>query len=421
MYVPSADEKRDEVDRTVSKPSGFDALRDEIEQMKDELAKRNRDQLDAMYNLDLDNFSGDVKRLFASYGKNIAEIKVQADNNGASIEAISKYFDGESEAFSGFKSLVTSGLATTEQFSSFKTNMEESYSAFITEADGKYAKTSSLAQYVTESELSTAVSNAMATGGYAKVESMAEYVTESGVSKAIADVVAGEGFATTSMIAEVRDDDGNVTAASIAAKVKDDKSLILAIADEVKIEGTANFVTKSDLATSGATTINGNNVYINLPFDGDLDEETKAESELNFTYDGSFWSDRGYENSIGRVYTKFTGSDSLDDARFALVIESSSGLRHYVDDYRYDEYDAALKLVSARGMSLEAEDGVYINGRNRDIQLDSPLGTRIRAYNTFEDITNMSAASIYDYVFASDGIYYNGDKIVSTSGDIIIS
>lgn len=61
MYIPDAGVKVKET-KKVSKPSGMDELKDEIAELKDQLAKRNRDQDDAIYNLTLSNFSPDVRR-----------------------------------------------------------------------------------------------------------------------------------------------------------------------------------------------------------------------------------------------------------------------------------------------------------------------------------------------------------------------
>lgn len=61
MYIPETGKKVKET-KKVSKPSGMDDLKEEIEALKDQLAKRNRDQDDAMYNLTLSNFSPDVRR-----------------------------------------------------------------------------------------------------------------------------------------------------------------------------------------------------------------------------------------------------------------------------------------------------------------------------------------------------------------------
>lgn len=422
MYVPEVSRKQEKTDKTVSKPNSMDALREEIESIKDQLAKKNRDQLDAMYNLDMDNFSGSLKRLFSSFGNAMAEIKVLAEKDKAIIESIAKVEKDTITSISGIRQEVTDFESIIDIYTQYITSNSNAIASIKEQANANGASIESLTQYVTENVVSSSTIRQWVDDAAANITITAEKVTyeDGDVTKTLAQIAATatSDSATLEALVESVGQNGEVTAASIAAKIIEDESLIELIADKVTIEGT---VTMQDVENKiKSTTISGNKVYLNLPYDEWMSEETDPESELSFTYDGTFWSERGYKNSIGRIYTKFTGSDSLDDAKFALVIESCSGLRQYVDDSTYAEYEAALKLVSARGMSLESEDGVYINGRNRDIQLDAPLGTRIRAYNTYDDIIGSSAASPYDYVFASDGIYYKGKCLVSTD-DIIIS
>lgn len=409
MYVPSADEKRDKVDRTVSKPSGLDALRDEIERMKDELAKRNRDQLDAMYNLDLDNFSGDVKRLFASWTDGIksanASISAVADETNAVLEAQTK----------------------------FETDMTTAYNSFVQQANATYATQSMLSEYVDKNTLASTKSELELYADNAASSAVlnANFATQNDISSSEATIKAyvEKNYATTSMISKVVDSEGDIKVASIITEINNDESSVRISADKIEFEGDASFVTKSDLATSGATTINGNNIELDLQFATGSSGVRVSEASLGFTYmKGQVGERFGVENEMGNIHTKYDGADTDSEAKFALVFETNQiGAWNRDTDITdwddVDKYNVALKLIASGSMSMKSEEGdIFFNSRYKRIRLEGFSGVRIFADKTHEIITSSAHGGSYDanaYIFASDGIYYNGKCLVPTSGIII--
>lgn len=344
--------------KRTSGENGLDELKDEIARMKDELAKKNRDQLDAMYNLDMDNLSSDIKRLFDSWTDGItsanASITALANQDAAIIEMIAKIENGESSSFAEINARVTELESSITLISEWQNETDKNIAAIS-------VKTNNNGAFITQ-----------------LVESVGA--------------------------------DGTVNAASIALAISGEESLIQMIADKVKIEGMAEFVTKDDLSTSGRTTINGNNISLELPFVYDLNSTETAPASIRFDYDKEGLGNIGLDPKIAEIYTKYDGTDTDFDSRFAIVIQTNI-LHHAYDVGDVDQYLPAIKLISVGRLSLNGRKGVYAKGEY--ITLDGDDFTRIRADYNYSTIVNTPHSK--DYVFASDGIYFNGVKILSTS------
>lgn len=343
--------------KRTSGENGLNELKDEIARMKDELAKKNRDQLDAMYNLDMDNLSSDIKRLFDSWTDGItsanASITALANQDAAIIEMIAKIENGESSSFAEINARVTELESSITLISEWQNETDENIAAIS-------VKTNNNGAFITQ-----------------LVESVGA--------------------------------DGTVNAASIALAISGEESLIQMIADKVKIEGMAEFVTKNDLSTFGRTTINGNNISLELPFVYDLNSTETAPASIRFDYDKEGLGNIGLDPKIAEIYTKYDGADTDIDSRFAIVIQTNI-LHHAYDVGNVDQYLPAIKLMSVGRLSLNGSKGVYAKGEY--ITLDGDDFTRIRADYKYSAIVNTPHSK--DYVFASDGIYFNGVKILST-------
>ena len=337
--------------------------------MQDELTKKNRDQLDTIYNLDMDNFSSSMNRMFSLWDDGIssakAEISAITGENEAKWKALAEWQDDTEQSIASISGTVTSQGATLRSIASWQTATEENIAAIELLAD------------------------------------------ENGSS--IKQIVSSVGA------------DGKVNAASIVASIIGDESSIKLLADEIVIEGNAEFVTKDSLYSgTGTTTISGNNIKLSLPFVADVssDEAAEAEAHILFAYDPE------YENvQMAKIYTKFDGSggadgEITDDAKFALVIQTDT-IRHVYDENSAETYNTALKLSAAGSMSLESKSeasGIYMMSYGYTT-IDADYNTRIRAngkYSTTADSVSDHPAATNDYVFATDGIYYNGTKILST-------
>lgn len=322
MYVPKASGKVKEAE----KPKGenaLDALRADIERMRDESIKRNRDNLDAMYNIDMDNLAPSLRSLFASWSDGVK-------NALASVEAV---------------------------------------------ADSQEAVVSIVAQY--DSKIAAIETKADANGA-----SITQLVTSIGPN-------------------------GETLSASIQTAIKNDEAFIELIADRVTISGTAEFVTRDELSDdAGSTVISGNLILLNMDGADDDGETTlMSSSKLGFRY-----TDGYYRRSFGNIYTYVDGESTDETSRYVLWIQTDPFPAATGETAR-----PAIKINPYGSLSLESDNGaIFAEARYGYCLLSAGKGTRIRAESEYSDILTGSYPSMNDYVFAADGIYYGGVKIVST-------
>ena len=174
---------------------------------------------------------------------------------------------------------------------------------------------------------------------------------------------------------------------------------------EINIKG---FVTFESLENDGATTINGNNVSLIL--DGSRDNGyTNLDSINSFTF--KYRDNRGVESSMAKIYTEISGDDTYDTSRYALKLRTEA----FYNNLGNPVYPA-IKLLSMGRISLESMLGIYIGTEKYDgsyITLDAYETTRIATYKSFRD-TDEQTGKNRGYCFCTDGIYYNGTKILST-------
>lgn len=325
MYVP----KEEKAQKEGKKPEGesaLDQIREDIERMKDESIKKNRDNLDALYNIDMRNMSPSMRRLFASWTDGIkdvsASVETIADSQKAVVEAVAKYDE----------------------------------------------------------------------------------------SIAVLQLKATENEASITQLVEVIGEDGEKITASIKTAVVDDESFIEMVADRVTIEGTAEFVKKDDLGNSGSTVVSGNRIGLLMMGTSDNETDTvDSVSMLNFEY----WlpgGSMGEPSTPAKITFKAQGSDSETYSRYALLLKTDTLTTKFGN-----EYYPAIKLSAAGRVSIESNsDMVYIAAIGGACVIDANTNTRIRTTLNYEGSTAIDPASAYDYVFATDGIYYGSKKLIST-------
>lgn len=396
----------------------FKQLENELAAIKEQLTIQNRDSLDAMYNIGMDNLDDSMKRLISETGNSIASIIVKTNENSASIKAFAEWKNGTGT---------------------------DSLAGFVANATKDFATISMLAQYTTTDDVNGLISNAKAgiiseaRQGMATISMLASYTTTSDVNNLISSATAGivaeaqEGMATVSMIASVTEN-GEVTAASIVAAVNDSSSSVKIDAEHVNVSG---FVTFTDLANgTGSTNISGNTISLLADENGNSDGnwlytdssgatrtiEGSCIEYLNYSsYDDDYWC-------MARLITRDNGSNEADTARFAFVIKTN---RTHIGN---SLYNTALKLESRGSMSMESTEAIYMSS-NDYFTIDASGTLRVRANQSSTQAFNTSGqtphASTYyfcnngiyygdtrvvdpNYEFMPTGIYYNGKKILST-------
>lgn len=377
----------------------FKQLENELAAIKEQLAIQNRDNLDAMYNIGMDNLDDNMKRLISETGNSIASIIVKTNENSASIKAFAEWKNGTGT---------------------------DSLAGFVANATKDFATISMLAQYTTTDEVNGLISNAKAgiiseaRQGMATISMLASYTTTTDVNNLISSATAGiiaeaqEGMATVSMIASVTDNQGDITAASIVAAVnKDNDSSVKIKADKVDITG---FVTFSDLANgTGSTSISGNTISLLADENGNSDgnwsytdssgetrtiEGSCIEYQNYNSYDGDYWC-------MARLITRDNGSNEADTARFAFVIKTN---RTHIGS---SLYNTALKLESRGSMSMESTEAIYMSS-NDYFTIDASRTLRVRANQSSTQAFNTSGQSAHasTYYFCNNGIYYGDTRVV---------
>lgn len=328
----------------------------ELAEIKEQLTIQNRDNLDSMYNIGVENFDTTVQEMISETENSIASLKVSTTANAASIEAFAQWKDGTGA---------------------------DSLAGVIAEATKDFATIAMLANYTTTDDVNGLITSAKA-----------------GI---IAD--AQEGMATLSMIAAVTDTDGDVTAASIVAAVNGSKSSVKIDADHVDISG---FVTFADLANgNGKTQISGNLISLLADENGNSDGSwtcngtTIKGSSIEFMNYNSYYDDYF---TMARLITRDNGSSSADKSRFAFVIKTN---RTRVGSAKHD---TALKLEATGSISLETSGGMIYAESYSDTYMVASHGIiRFAPSYSGGDVSLNSG----EYSFCTDGIYYGSTCILS--------
>lgn len=217
-FIPPVSKKSSSGDVKRSADSGnkIAEIEKALSAIEESMKKSNRDNLDAMYNIDEDNLSTYFKKKLAKYADDItkaeASITAVADATRAGFEAVAEW----QNEFEG-KDYVTS------------TNLDTKIAQYINGVDGQAA----IVQSVT-----------------------GKFVT-----------VSKDGYTTTDEISAAITQEINQFKAGITLSVQNnEKSSVIQLAlDKTTIlsqtiELVGNVVFKSDLSTAGATTIDGANI-----------------------------------------------------------------------------------------------------------------------------------------------------------------
>lgn len=169
----------------------------------------------------------------------------------------------------------------------------------------------------------------------------------------------------------------------------------------------SGMVTFTDLSSSGATTINGDNIVT-----GTISAITMQGNEIvggtvtGATLRSVSASDNGLEIYygvvtdgllVGGIRFDGNGAGTEDEAEYRMFIYTNSGYTNW-----------AMKLQSAGGMSLESGDNIYIKAET---------GLVLRAgwdLNIEEPKILTSSRNVWE--LTDSGIYYGGKLVISSSG-----
>ena len=423
--IPDA-EKRAAKTQGVGDSGSIKRLQEELERLRNEMAKKNRDQLDMMYNLDFDNFSEDTQALFKKWSDGTTEamayFKAYADANESKWEAYAQWKDDTTNSIASITGRVSANESSISSLASWKSNTADAAISSIAEikqkADANESSINQITKWKTETADGAIESIAgirqTANANKASIDQITAWKTETadGAIESISSIQQ-QADANGARISLLVNSGGTGLTPSAAGIIVDavngSGSSVMIKADKIQFDGEASFVTAGSLGDSGSTVVSGNRIKLHM-----LYETSTATSKLNFTASDTA-SDTWYD-TLATIGLKNYGSDSADDAKYALLIDSQFA------NENGKEYNVALKLSAKGSISIESatpDGGIYI-AANGFTTIEAYENVRIRASASMANMgqTGLMAFSNKDYVFCTDGIYYNGKRIVDNTQEV---
>ena len=423
--IPDA-EKRAAKTQGVGDSGSIKRIQEELEGLRNEMAKKNRDQLDMMYNLDFDNFSEDTQALFKKWSDGTTEamayFKAYADANESKWEAYAQWKDDTTNSIASITGRVSANESSISSLASWKSNTADAAISSIAEikqkADANESSINQITAWKTETADGAIESIAgirqTANANKASIDQITAWKTETadGAIESISSIQQ-QADANGARISLLVNSGGTGLTPSAAGIIVDavngSGSSVMIKADKIQFDGEASFVTAGSLGDSGSTVVSGNRIKLHM-----LYETSTATSKLNFTASDTA-SDTWYD-TLATIGLKNYGSDSADDAKYALLIDSQFA------NENGKEYNVALKLSAKGSISIESatpDGGIYI-AANGFTTIEAYENVRIRASASMANMgqTGLMAFSNKDYVFCTDGIYYNGKRIVDNTQEV---
>ena len=373
--IPDA-EKRAAKTQGVGDSGSIKRMQEELEGLRNEMAKKNRDQLDMMYNLDMDNFSDDTRAYFQTH----------INGNEAKWKEYAEWKTATSKSIATIEGRVTENESSINILSQWQSETTNSIAAIRQTANSAYSQVESL-------------TNWRGSDGKNITDSLTSIKQTSDSASSRIDLLVETTSTGNSRL--------NSSAASIIMEaINDDTSSIKISADKIQLSGETEFITAADLSDSGSTVVSGNRISLvtNL-------NSASGISSLAFKIKLP-----SKDDAMGYIDGGDIGTGAEDDARFRIRLLTEEFI------YSGKTYKPAIYLTSVGGVSITSNgnpSGIYIGSFQSYITLDATENTRIRASRTYWNMGNTGAMAVStkDYVFCTDGIYYNGINICPTSGN----
>ena len=370
--IPDA-EKRAAKTQGVGDSGSIKRMQEELEGLRNEMAKKNRDQLDMMYNLDFDNFSEDTQALFKKWSDGTTEamayFKAYADANESKWEAYAQWKNDTTDSIASITGRVSANESSISSLASWKSNT----------ADAAISSIAGIQQTANANKASidqiTAWKTETADGAIESISSIQQQANANGARIGLLVNSGGTGL--------------NSSAAGIIVEaINNAASSIKISADHIQISGETEFITAADLSDSGSTVVSGNRISLVTQLGYSTSMSQFAFMLRTSTRDFPM----GYING-GDI-----GSGEENDARFRLQFLTESFT------YSGATYKPAIYMRSAGGVSIISNgdpSGIYVSSNRSYITLDAMENTRVRASTTYLNMGNTGAvaASSKDYVF----------------------
>ena len=420
--IPDA-EKRAAKTQGVGDSGSIKRLQEELEGLRNEMAKKNRDQLDMMYNLDFDNFSEDTQALFKKWSDGTTEamayFKAYADENESKWEAYAQWKNDTTDSIASITGRVSANESSISSLASWKSNTADAAISSIAGIQQTANENKASIDQITAWKSNTADAAISSIAGIrqtadankASIDQITAWKTETadGAIESISSIQqqANENGARIGLLVNSGGTGLNSSAAGIIVEaINNAASSIKISADHIQISGETEFITAADLSDSGSAVVSGNRISLVTQ----LGYSTSM-SQFEFMLRTST-----RDFPMGYINGGDIGSGEENDARFRLQFLTESFT------YSGATYKPAIYMRSAGGVSIISNgdpSGIYVSSNRSYITLDAMENTRVRASTTYWNMGNTGAmaASSKDYVFCTDGIYYNGMNICPTSNN----
>lgn len=381
--IPDA-EKRAAKTQGVGDSGSIKRMQEELEGLRNEIAKKNRDQLDMMYNLDFENFSEDTQALFKKWSNGTTEamayFKAYADANEAKWEAYAKWKDDTIDSIASITGRVSANESSISSLASWKSNTADAAISSIAgirqTANANKAAIDQITAWKTET----------ADGAIESISSIQQQANANGARIGLLVNSGGTGL--------------NSSAAGIIVEaINNAASSIKISADHIQISGETEFITAADLSDSGSTLVSGNRIRL-----------VTEQGNKNGTSRLSFVMKTPTEQVFAYMDGGDLGSGAENDARYRVRLMTKS------ITVGGEDYYPAIYLYSAGGISLDANTSVYVYSATYTT-VNAHYNTRVTANMPYSTAISAASASKYDYVFCTDGIYYNGKNICPISNN----
>lgn len=385
--IPDA-EKRAAKTQGVGDSGSVKRMQEELEGLRNEMAKKNRDQLDVMYNLDFDNFSEDTQALFQKWSDGTTEamayFKAYANANESKWEAYAKWKDDTIGSIASITGRVSANESSISSLASWKSNT----------ADAAISSIAGIRQTANANKASidqiTAWKTETADSAIESISSIQQQANANGARIGLLVNSGGTGL--------------NSSAAGIIVEaINNAASSIKISADHIQITGETEFITAADLSDSGSTLVSGNRIRL-----------VTEQGNKNGTSRLSFVMKTPTEQVFAYMDGGDLGSGAENDARYRVRLMTKS------ITVGGEDYYPAIYLYSAGGISLDANTSVYVYSATYTT-VNAHYNTRVTANMPYSTAISAASASKNDYVFCTDGIYYNGKNICSTSNNSFVT
>lgn len=381
--IPDA-EKRAAKTQGVGDSGSIKRMQEELEGLRNEMTKKNRDQLDMMYNLNFDNFSEDTQALFQKWSDGTTEamayFKAYANANESKWEAYAKWKDDTTDSIASITGRVSANESSISSLASWKSNT----------ADAAISSIAGIRQTANANKASidqiTAWKTGTADGAIESISSIQQQANANGARISLLVNSGGTGL--------------NSSAAGIIVEaINNAASSIKISADHIQISGETEFITAADLSDRGSTLVSGNRIRL-----------VTEQGNKNGTSRLSFVMKTPTEQVFAYMDGGDLGSGAENDARYRVRLMTKS------ITVGGEDYYPAIYLYSAGGISLDANTSVYVYSATYTT-VNAHYNTRVTANMPYSTAISAASASKYDYVFCTDGIYYNGKNICPISGN----